>query len=488
MLDFDTESKYFNPKSLKEYEKKDARSKEILANILGEITPERVRLFTLPTNEAEKLPSAIPLFKTKEFPEWKICYNVKKHRENILYDGKLKNCPKCNKPSDGYTRFIRACSHGHMDDVNWNYAVHRGKECSSRYFNWVSTGASLAEIKISCPICSGETTMGEIYNIKFECTGRMPESRREYNAKCNSNMIVLQRQSTSLRQPELITILEIPAKKGESNGEDGTRNLFHIDEYEYITGVIEDTSEADDNFCKEKTKLFAGNGDIPPLEITQISKLKTITIQYGYTRNVKTSDEKRTVIIGKETTDKDGKWFPCFESIGEGLWITLPKNMQNLGEKNKSWWNHDETLESKFGVSNWWNCYNSPIWAWYHTLSHALIKSTSLYCGYSIASIRERVYLSRDGKAGAILLYTSSSGEDGSLGGLSGVIDFFEEISSAANEMISICSNDPFCINEIKKQNKPNGSACHSCLMLSETSCEHGNHFIDRHLIKGSNE
>ena len=484
MRDLDVETKFFNPKRIKKYEKTDARAKEILANIVGDTTPDRIHIFALPTNESEKIPNNYPLFETIGFPEWKICYNHNRHSENILYDGKLKKCPECNINSEGHVRFIRACPRGHMDDVDWNFAVHQGLTCPSRYFHWRSEGASLADIKISCPFCHREITMGEVYKINFDCTGRKPESRRGYDQGCHSKMAVLQRQSTSLRQSESITILEIPTQKKEAEGEDKKLAPFYVDEYEYVTGLIKNKTENTDEFCIEETKKSKAYGNIPPLEITPVSRLKTITIQYGYTRKVRAEAERTTVLIGKETSEKDGKWFPCFESIGEGVWITLPIHIDVLRGRDKMWGNHDESIESRFKTSDWWACYKSPLWAWYHTLSHALIKSISIYCGYSIASIRERVYLSRDGDAGAILLYTSSSGEDGSLGGLSGAIDFFDSITSNADEIIRICSNDPFCIKETKEQNRTNGSACHSCIMLSETSCEHGNRFIDRHLIK----
>ena len=53
-----------------------------------------------------------------------------------------------------------------------------------------------------------------------------------------------------------------------------------------------------------------------------------------------------------------------------------------------------------------------------HTLSHLLIQSLSMRCGYPASSIRERIYA--DAMAGryGVLLYTGSPDADGTLGGL----------------------------------------------------------------------
>ena len=56
-----------------------------------------------------------------------------------------------------------------------------------------------------------------------------------------------------------------------------------------------------------------------------------------------------------------------------------------------------------------------PLFVWWHTLSHALIRALSLYSGYSSSALRERVYLddSEGQKQGGILIFTVMSGEDG---------------------------------------------------------------------------
>ena len=52
------------------------------------------------------------------------------------------------------------------------------------------------------------------------------------------------------------------------------------------------------------------------------------------------------------------------------------------------------------------------------------------------------------------------------------VKDFFKSLRS--------CSNDPVCSDHHPNIDEPNGAACHSCVLLPETSCELANHLLDR--------
>ena len=49
-----------------------------------------------------------------------------------------------------------------------------------------------------------------------------------------------------------------------------------------------------------------------------------------------------------------------------------------------------------------------------------------------------------------------------------------------------LCSNDPVCAFHRPQQHDHQpllGSACHGCLLVSETSCEQHNDFLDRALV-----
>ena len=78
-----------------------------------------------------------------------------------------------------------------------------------------------------------------------------------------------------------------------------------------------------------------------------------------------------------------------------------------------------------------------------HSPSHLLIAAVSLECGYAASSIRDRIYA---GEAGyGTLLYTASSGSEGTLGGLVQVGNRIEYHLDVALELGRLCSNYPVC-------------------------------------------
>ena len=89
-----------------------------------------------------------------------------------------------------------------------------------------------------------------------------------------------------------------------------------------------------------------------------------------------------------------------------------------------------------------------------------------------------------------ILIYTSTSDSEGTLGGLveKGSSLFLNSIVEKALSKAKWCSSDPLCIDE--KNGKGfmgvNLASCHSCSLLSETSCCNMNKFLDRGLVIGT--
>ena len=71
------------------------------------------------------------------------------------------------------------------------------------------------------------------------------------------------------------------------------------------------------------------------------------------------------------------------------------------------------------------------------------------------------------------------------MGGLVGAVQRFEDVLVEALGRLEVCSNDPLCIEVQKSDVTVNGAACYSCLLISETSCEHRNRWLDRHIVLG---
>ena len=126
-----------------------------------------------------------------------------------------------------------------------------------------------------------------------------------------------------------------------------------------------------------------------------------------------------------------------------------------------------------------------------HTLAHALIKELTFSCGYGSSSLRERLYCNLQTRpAHERLPHLHRFGDsEGTLGGLvaQGRRSGFERLVYDALARCSWCSNDPVCMES------PDGgafssnlAACHSCVLLPETSCEEGNRLLDRALLAGT--
>lgn len=125
-----------------------------------------------------------------------------------------------------------------------------------------------------------------------------------------------------------------------------------------------------------------------------------------------------------------------------------------------------------------------------HSFSHALMRQLTLECGYTAASIRERIYAlppeHSDGPMAGILLYTAAPDSEGTLGGLVGLgePDQFGRHLDAALEQMQSCTSDPLCAEHSCLQEQSlHEAACHACLFLPETSCERGNKYLDRSVL-----
>ena len=90
-----------------------------------------------------------------------------------------------------------------------------------------------------------------------------------------------------------------------------------------------------------------------------------------------------------------------------------------------------------------------------------------------------------------IFIYTASGDSEGTMGGLvrQGCADTFPGIFKKAMEEAMTCSNDPVCsLSMGQGRDSLNLSACYSCCLIPETSCEEFNIFLDRGTIVGTYE
>jgi len=227
--------------------------------------------------------------------------------------------------------------------------------------------------------------------------------------------------------------------------------------------------------------------------VTPILRLRTVTVQRGYRRDVGSGIIPRLVDISfPDPINSQQRWYPGVEFLGEGIFIIFDDNdgwdFQIKGKTANVWM-------SAFNTSSSYPDYVfrdpsvreelHPVFVWWHTFSHLLIRSIAAEAGYSSASIRERVYFELgDSEArGGILLYATQPGSEGTLGGLVALTPYFQDILDRVFEQLRICSGDPLCLEHRFKAGHYNGAACYGCVLLSETSCEHRNMWLDRHIV-----
>lgn len=223
-------------------------------------------------------------------------------------------------------------------------------------------------------------------------------------------------------------------------------------------------------------------GGTGQIRVTPVSRLRVVNVLTSYRRLHPTN-----TAVDLAWNRPEAKWYPGVELFGEGIFLDLaptgnaesPVNHPILLAVDALRW-----FQSWQSSSEWTQ---HPVFVWWHTLAHRVINALSVDSGYSTASIRERVYIRIDpatGNAvGGVLLYTVQPGGDGTLGGLIALVPQFDLILAAALDRIDACSNDPLCEEIHFDSEKSNGAICYACGLISETSCEHRNMGLDRHLL-----
>ena len=231
--------------------------------------------------------------------------------------------------------------------------------------------------------------------------------------------------------------------------------------------------------------------------VVKVHRLREVTCLYGFTRlePPPTSaeselDEIQLAVDGADLA-RAVEWLPAIEQFGEGIFLHispmyLKSWLEEFGEGARLLKDGERRDAERFN--------RPPIhlgaayWA-LHSLSHALMAELALECGYPISSLKERIYASSAGQTDrfAIMVYTSTAGGQGTLGGLSNMADQIGRILVGAVDKLALCSNDPVCAEHTPNSDHDDrplqGAACHACLLLPETSCEARNTRLDRGLL-----
>ena len=107
------------------------------------------------------------------------------------------------------------------------------------------------------------------------------------------------------------------------------------------------------------------------------------------------------------------------------------------------------------------------------------MKELEFSCGYSVASLCERLYFLPDKNRYAFMIY-AVGGSDGGYGGITSLFYSrkIDSIIEMALERVKDCPNDPICEHE--------KGHCFACLDLPETACENFNTKLSRKVFNNS--
>jgi hypothetical protein len=244
-------------------------------------------------------------------------------------------------------------------------------------------------------------------------------------------------------------------------------------------------------------------------KINLVERLRETRVFYGFDRIEQSShpldgmpQSAMNQLFRYPPSAPQDRWLPAVEVFGEGIYF-------EIGEQKIAEWYHQNSewlsvrLSDGFvmrlaGVFQTLPPIGAADRAWVaryllvHSLAHIMINQLIFECGYSTASLRERLFVSADLSApmAGFLIYTSAGDSEGTLGGLVrlGRPERIGPIVQRALSRASWCSADPICSENLGGTGSrlANLAACHACVLLPETSCETINQGLDRAMVVGT--
>lgn len=397
------------------------------------------------------------------------------------------------------------------------------------------------------------TARDSLKRINVTCPGRQPWQRGQFS--CDARLEVMQRGATNVTIPDTTTALDIPEPtmgtrdieaevrqhrnfEDVRSAPDGPRapaligliaDDVGVDEgivrraltvdpratealNEARAGLLNDewraflqTAEAPEeqvgtpNFIVSSTRLTEdGSAEEPVVGLLEdlmehvvlVHRLREIRVVHGFRRYALDADLV-DVDLGRRGRER---WLPAIESFGEGVFLSLNQQRLELWERREDVQTRADILERRRQASSIGSRFfeATPRAILLHTLAHLLMRRLAFSCGYSAASLRERVYAVGGPQPEAgLLVYTAAGDAEGTLGGLvrQGEPPRLSRTIIAALEEASWCSADPLC-RESRGQglDSLNLASCHGCSLAAETSCERSNVLLDRVMVVGDGE
>lgn len=288
-------------------------------------------------------------------------------------------------------------------------------------------------------------------------------------------------------------------REGETDEQQGYPDL-RAPEWEVFSA--EQAPDVTDDFALRR----APEGVPTPLkgffsDVVQVERLREVRALVGFTRLDAPDPDDPDLVVRAPLARAGPDWVPASEVRGEGIFLRVPEELLEAWEEradgSEEMERHREAY-AEFRKNRYSDRITGPFdpmknWPgarYYalHTLSHLLIRTIALECGYNAASLSERVYAGTpdDPRAG-ILIYTAVPDAEGTLGGLVSQAEPSRLVRLTRQALVNArhCSSDPLCAERLPQPPADflHGAACHVCLFVSETTCERGNRFLDRRFV-----
>jgi hypothetical protein len=465
----------------------------------------------------------------------------------------VHHCSTKGKPPIALpARFLVACKNGHLDDFPWLEFVHQGKDCPGplKLLEIGATGEA-ADVLVSCEKCGAKMGMGRAFATEGEsllpgCTARQPHLRTFDPAGCDQKQVrTILMGASNMWFPVLLSALSVPQATDELAQlvEDNWTVLEKSESIQNVTllrqvGQLRDfatfsdeeiweaveakhageVSASDDaqDLKSPEWRVFSNPAtaqesrdfkltEVSPPEgyesrfekIVLVEKLREVRAMIGFSRIESPRDfdspfempEKRRSSLSRQ----DPVWVPASEVRGEGIffqfsedWISdwLDKNrpLESLFLQAHREWRLKLGLDADTG-------FPGLRYILLHSFAHAVIRQLSVECGYTVASIAERIYSQSPDEGeqmAGVLIYTAAPDSEGTLGGLCalGQPHRLGRHLDQALDAMRLCSSDPLCSEHDPLQDTTlHRVACHACMFLPETSCERGNKYLDRAVL-----
>ncbi|NCC32468.1 MAG: DUF1998 domain-containing protein, partial [Chloroflexia bacterium] len=236
--------------------------------------------------------------------------------------------------------------------------------------------------------------------------------------------------------------------------------------------------------------------------IVLVEKLREVAACIGFTRITSPGDFAESGELPADhrapLSRKPPLWVPAVEVRGEGIFFQFDEQAIQTWEQQPA----VQAFERQVFQAhvNWRRTRRLPEpmagfpgvrLLLLHSFAHAMIRQLALECGYTVASLRERIYAlpptEDEGPMAGVLLYTAAPDSEGTLGGLVslGAPHILGRHITGALDAMRLCASDPLCAEHtpLTGPQTLHGAACHACLFVPETSCERGNRYLDRSLL-----